>query len=115
MSRLRDELRVLPDTLEKLRIGVEDLRVVAQRLEAATEVLERTQRHMESSGAAQFAREVDDAVHAVEVELTQLRQRMPTTPGDALVAMVQQTEASIDRLMKLAGRIQQSVDPRPKT
>ncbi|MGI9602629.1 MAG: hypothetical protein ACR2QE_12140 [Acidimicrobiales bacterium] len=112
--RLRDELRVLPDTLEALRVGVHDLRAVARRLEAVTEVIERTQRHMENSGAAQFARDVDDAVASVGTELAQLRERMPSTPSGAFASMMEQTEASVDQLMRLAIRLQQSFDTRDR-
>lgn len=112
IARLRDELKVLPETLAELRMGVADLRAVASRLEALTEVLERTQRHWEVSGAAQFARDVDDAVASVNEELAALRARLPTTAGSALTAMVEQTEASINELAKLAGRLQQAWDPR---
>jgi len=114
ITRLRDELRVLPDTLEALREGVHDLRAVAKRLEAVTEIFERTQRHMEVSGAAQFARDVDDVVASVNRELAQLRERIPTTPSSAVAAMIEQAEGSVEQLTRLAGRIQQSLDPRPR-
>ncbi|MDH3706028.1 MAG: hypothetical protein OES57_08175 [Acidimicrobiia bacterium] len=112
VTRLRAELRVLPDTLVALREGVHDLRAVARRLEAVTEILERTQRHMELSGAAQFAREVDDAMVAVNSELAQIRARLPTSPTDALGALVDQTESSIERVIELAARWQQAVERR---
>jgi len=114
VTRLRAELRVLPDTLVELREGVYDLRAVARRLEAVTEILERTQRHMELSGAAQFAREVDDAMVVVNTELAQIRARLPTSPTGALGAMVEQTESSIERVIDLAARWQQAVDRRSR-
>ena len=113
VTRLRAELRVLPDTLAELREGVHDLRAVARRLEAVTEILERTQRHMELSGAAQFAREVDDAMAAVNRELALIRARMPRAPGSALAAMVDQTESSIERVVELAAQWQRLLDWRP--
>ena len=84
ITRLRDEVATLPETLRAFRETVEDLRTVAKRLEVLTELMERTQAHLDALGVTDTARQLDDAVVAVEKQLSARRGSIPGGAGGAL-------------------------------
>lgn len=83
--QLRDELALLPETLKQFREGVANLRAVAERLEAATVVVERAGEAMEASGMSDVVRQIDQASRVVEDQLRAARQQSANLPGMALM------------------------------
>ncbi|GEM_PF-5001620 len=105
ITRLRDEVATLPETLRAFRETVEDLRTVAKRLEGLTEVMERTQAHLDALGVTDSARQLDDAVVAVETQLSALRGSVPGGAGGALDDAVQQMRKTASDMSELGFRM----------
>lgn len=101
LGRMREELATLPETLKAFRQSVEDLRAVSRRLQAITEVMERTQKHLDALGVTDTARQLDDAVVAVERQLTTLRGAAPKSGAagfDDAVRQMRKTAADLSEL-----------------
>ena len=98
LGRVRDELATLPETLKAFRETVEDLRRVAKRLEAISELMERTQTHLDALGVTDAARQFDDAVVAVERQVAAVRNSV--APGKSGVL-----DDAVSQLMRTAGEV----------
>ena len=71
-TELTEEAMALPQTMADLRLIIQDLRQVSNRLEKATEGLEMLLRRAESSGIAPMARQLDAAASEIEQQLRNL-------------------------------------------
>ena len=105
ITRLRDEVATLPETLRAFRETVEDLRTVAKRLEVLTELMERTQARLDALGVTDTARQLDDAVVAVEKQLSALRGSIAGGSGGALDDAVQQMRKTATELSEMGFRM----------
>ena len=109
VTQLRDELGQLPETLKQFREGVANLRAVAERLEAATVIIERTGETLDATGASEVIRQVDDASRAFEQSLRAAREQSASLPGFALMEEAgEQLRRNLSDVVKLLPR-----GPRP--
>ena len=83
--QLRDELGQLPETLKQFREGVANLKAVAERLETATAIIERTGETLDATGASDVIRQVDQASRTLEQQLRAAREQSASLPGMALM------------------------------
>ncbi|MDG2113707.1 MAG: hypothetical protein P8N02_13960, partial [Actinomycetota bacterium] len=113
LGRVRDELATLPETLKAFRQSVEDLRAVSRRLQAITEVMERTQKHLDALGVTDTARQLDDAVVAVERQLTALRGSTPKSGAAGFDDAVRQMRKTATDLSELGWRFVGGRPPGP--
>jgi len=107
-KRLYSELALLPDTLEQFRTGVQDLSRVAKRLESATEVIERTQGHLDRLGITDTARQLDETASALQEQMRQLVKAQPSlgvTPTAGMQDAVEQMQRTVAGLTELGGRL----------
>ena len=107
-KRLYSELALLPDTLEQFRTGVQDLSRVAKRLEAVTEVIERTQGHLDRLGITEAARQLDETTASLQEQMRQVVRAQPATGGPPQMGMqdaVEQMQRTVAGLAELGGRL----------
>ena len=112
ITRVRDELTTLPDTLKAFRESVEDLRKVSARLQAITEVMERTQQHLDALGVTDTARQLDDAVVAIERQMTSMRDAMPKGASGGFEDAVRQMRDTAQDLTDLGWRMMGAKPPK---
>jgi len=89
--RLRDELALLPDTLQRLREGAVNFQTVGQRLERSSEALEEVTRLYEST--------LKDSTRRSAEAMESLRQQVERAAKSA----------SPERLVQAAGDIQKTI------
>ena len=95
-QRVKAELAVLPDTLEKLREGATSFQAVGQRLEATSASLEElTDLYGKTLGAA--VRRSSSAAEALQQQLAKLPSDAPAAP-DLLSATVDDLQRTMDAL-----------------
>ena len=95
-QRVKAELAVLPDTLEKLREGATSFQAVGQRLEATSASLEElTDLYGKTLGAA--VRRSSSAAEALQQQLARLPSDAPAAP-DLLTATVDDLQRTMDAL-----------------
>ena len=104
LTRLRDEVATLPETLKAFRETVEDLRRVAKRLEVITELMERTQTHLDALGITDTARQLDDAVVNMERQWSGLREAMPSGSADVFQDAMRQMRETAAELTHFGAR-----------
>ena len=88
-KRLHAELQVLPETLAAFREGVTKLSTVAERLETATEVIERSRAYLDESGLGDAARQLDDATSTFRQQLTDASAFASAAAADGVEQAVQ--------------------------
>ena len=94
--RVKAELAVLPDTLEKLREGATSFQAVGQRLEVTSASLEElTDLYGRTLGAA--VRRSSSAAEALQQQLAKLPTDAPAAP-DLLTATVDDLQRTMDAL-----------------